>query len=95
MLSTHFDDQDAHGQLLGPPTDWPRRRRERLYSWPIGVKQNDPKNAFHMRQTTWKMVEFFFPNNTLSECQQLLHSHSWRQVEPVHPPIALKKKLWP
>ena len=65
MPSTQFADQDAHGPLPGPPTDWPRRRREHLYSRPIGVKQNDPKNAFHTRQTRWKMVEFFLPNNTL------------------------------
>ena len=45
MLSTQFADQDAHGPLPGPPTDWPRRRREHLYSRSIGVKRNDPKNG--------------------------------------------------
>ena len=68
LLSTHFADQDAHRPLPGPPTGWHRRRREHLYSRPIGVKQNDPKNAFHTRQTRLKLVGFFFPNNTLSEC---------------------------
>ena len=67
LLSTHFADQDAHRPLPGPPTGWHRRRREHLYSRPIGVKQNDPKNAFHTRQTRLKLVGFFFPNNTLSE----------------------------
>ena len=70
LLMTHFADQDAHRPLPGPPTGWPRRPREHLYSRPIGVKQNDPKNAFHTRQTRWKLVGFFFPNNTLSECQE-------------------------
>ena len=59
LLSTHFADQDAHRPLPGPPTGWPRRRREHLYSRPIGVKQNDPKNAFHTRQTRLKLGILF------------------------------------
>ena len=51
MLSTQFADQDAHGPLPGPPTDWPRRRREHLTAGQSASSKMTRKTHFtHARQ---------------------------------------------